>query len=515
MLGLKASWVGHAPVPISCSSSRENKPRARRTKEERRKMVESFIKKYQNKNNGKFPSLNLTHKEVGGSFYIVREIVRDIIQENRVLGPGKPSSKVLNFEDCLEEETHFFEEDNNDLSIPASGHAMIYKIDSIVQDVEVSGEKSTKMIETFSFEYEEGTSLEVMHVDPNLEKDASNGMLPHEKLVNTGTKESNAHNLMLKKDCDSEESEKIAAFVQLGDEEDIVNPFVKQQGASYSPVPDYSFARSDIKNEARDYIALMAVQSLEESLDASTTISERFSEKILSCTETTNGCPNHDNGGIFSSDDETLDQDDSSEKSGLLSASKISQVSNSSDEVHLSINSLAEGDLNIEYQKAGFSTTSTTSKDSSSMGAAIASSIIADEEPPRNIMQYKDMLSIGNSENHLLEDKSINNLLLQAQRSSASGATENDVQLADKKRSLSDTCIQRENTSSKLLEPNILEEVHSGLKAEKETSAATGNGGSFVRSNWEAVKDTKKIETNAFWNAMKAFISSLIKFWSE
>ncbi|KAG0503070.1 hypothetical protein HPP92_003142 [Vanilla planifolia] len=370
------------------------------------------------------------------------------------------------------------------------------------------------MIETFSFEYEEGTSLEVMHVDPNLEKDASNGMLPHEKLVNTGTKESNAHNLMLKKDCDSGESEKIAAFVQLSDEEDIVDPFVKQQGASYSPVPDYSFARSDIKNEARDYIALMAMQSLEESLDASTTISERLSEKILSCTETTNGCPKHDNG-VFPSNDETLNQDDSSEKSCLLSASKISQVSNSSDEVHLSSNSLAEGDLNVEYQTAGFSSTSTTSKDSSSMGAAMAPSIIADEEPPRNIIQYKEIFSIGNSENHLLEDKSINNLLLQAQRSPASGATENDVQLADKKRSLCDTCIQRENTSSKLLEPNILEEVHSGLEAEKETSAATGNDGSFVRSNWEAVKDTKKIETNAFWNAMKAFISSLIKFWSE
>lgn len=45
--------------------------------------------RYQKLNNGNFPSLNLTHKEVGGSFYTVREIVRDIIQENRVLGPAK------------------------------------------------------------------------------------------------------------------------------------------------------------------------------------------------------------------------------------------------------------------------------------------------------------------------------------------------------------------------------------------------------------------------------------------
>ncbi|KAL5723771.1 hypothetical protein ACHQM5_007125 [Ranunculus cassubicifolius] len=54
-------------------------------------MVESFVKRYQNSNNGSFPSLNLTHKEVGGLFYTVRELVREIIQENRVLGPATPT----------------------------------------------------------------------------------------------------------------------------------------------------------------------------------------------------------------------------------------------------------------------------------------------------------------------------------------------------------------------------------------------------------------------------------------
>lgn len=67
-----------------------------------------FIFRHQKLNNGSFPSLSLTHKEVGGSFYTIREIVREIIQENRVLGPGdfegngsdhlqdqSPSSSVL------------------------------------------------------------------------------------------------------------------------------------------------------------------------------------------------------------------------------------------------------------------------------------------------------------------------------------------------------------------------------------------------------------------------------------
>ncbi|KAG9441734.1 hypothetical protein H6P81_017588 [Aristolochia fimbriata] len=65
-------------------------------------MVEVFVKKYQASNNGNFPSLNLTHKEVGGSFYTVREIVREIIQENRVLGPASPISENENVVKYLE-----------------------------------------------------------------------------------------------------------------------------------------------------------------------------------------------------------------------------------------------------------------------------------------------------------------------------------------------------------------------------------------------------------------------------
>lgn len=82
------SWAGKTFAVAASNESGGKKSRIRRSKEERKSMVESFIKRYQSANNGNFPSLNLTHKEVGGSFYTVREIVREIIQENRVLGPG-------------------------------------------------------------------------------------------------------------------------------------------------------------------------------------------------------------------------------------------------------------------------------------------------------------------------------------------------------------------------------------------------------------------------------------------
>nr|GMD32154.1 GPI-anchored adhesin-like protein precursor [Ipomoea batatas] len=87
----------------TCKDSGGKKTRIRRSKEERKSMVETFIKTYQKSNDGSFPSLRLTHKEVGGSFYTVREIVREIIQENRVLGPVKLNSEEQTDQISLEQ----------------------------------------------------------------------------------------------------------------------------------------------------------------------------------------------------------------------------------------------------------------------------------------------------------------------------------------------------------------------------------------------------------------------------
>lgn len=103
MHAIKGGWVGQTFALAKCNESEGKKSRIRRSKEERKTMVESFVKKYQTSNNGNFPSLNLTHKEVGGSFYTVREIVREIIQENRVLGPAKLIAEELNTNQIDEE----------------------------------------------------------------------------------------------------------------------------------------------------------------------------------------------------------------------------------------------------------------------------------------------------------------------------------------------------------------------------------------------------------------------------
>ncbi|KAL6129307.1 hypothetical protein ACLB2K_072659 [Fragaria x ananassa] len=102
MHAIKGGWVGQMFALAKNNESEGRKSRIRRSKEERKEMVVAFIKKYQNLHNGSFPSLNLTHKEVGGSFYTVREIVRDVIQENRVLGPAKVIAEDQTIDQFLE-----------------------------------------------------------------------------------------------------------------------------------------------------------------------------------------------------------------------------------------------------------------------------------------------------------------------------------------------------------------------------------------------------------------------------
>ncbi|KAK1396539.1 DNA binding [Heracleum sosnowskyi] len=102
MHAIRGSWVGQTFALARCHDSGEKKARIRRSKEERKELVVSFIKKYQFSNKGDFPSLSVTQREVGGSFYTIREIVREIIQENRVLGPAKSTideQKADNFFD--------------------------------------------------------------------------------------------------------------------------------------------------------------------------------------------------------------------------------------------------------------------------------------------------------------------------------------------------------------------------------------------------------------------------------
>lgn len=84
MQGVKIGCVGTGrsfTMAASVDGTGNQKDGKRRTKKERRNMVESFVQKYRSANRGKFPYLCFVHKEVGGDYYIVREIMQEMIHE--------------------------------------------------------------------------------------------------------------------------------------------------------------------------------------------------------------------------------------------------------------------------------------------------------------------------------------------------------------------------------------------------------------------------------------------------
>ncbi|CAN7006068.1 hypothetical protein IGI04_009789 [Brassica rapa subsp. trilocularis] len=75
--------------PAVSQSLTTAKPSKRLSRDDRRLVVESFVSKYRAANAGKFPTLKVTVKEVGGGYYVVR----DILQELK-LRPNAPISRV-------------------------------------------------------------------------------------------------------------------------------------------------------------------------------------------------------------------------------------------------------------------------------------------------------------------------------------------------------------------------------------------------------------------------------------
>ncbi|KAL1217564.1 hypothetical protein V5N11_004730 [Cardamine amara subsp. amara] len=64
--------------PALCESLTTSKVRTRLSRDDRRALVESFVNDYRETNAGKFPTLQVIHKEVGGSYYVIRDIFQEL-----------------------------------------------------------------------------------------------------------------------------------------------------------------------------------------------------------------------------------------------------------------------------------------------------------------------------------------------------------------------------------------------------------------------------------------------------
>ncbi|KAG7538415.1 hypothetical protein ISN44_As13g021900 [Arabidopsis suecica] len=64
--------------PAVCESLTTSKVSKRLSRDDRRALVESFVNEYRATNAGRFPSLDATRKQVGGNYYIVRDIFQEL-----------------------------------------------------------------------------------------------------------------------------------------------------------------------------------------------------------------------------------------------------------------------------------------------------------------------------------------------------------------------------------------------------------------------------------------------------
>ncbi|KAL2967635.1 hypothetical protein AAZX31_16G186600 [Glycine max] len=75
-------WSHAASVPSEEPEAPKGQKRVPR--HQRRAMVESFVNKYRAENAGKFPKISDTQKQVGGSYYVIREIVLELEYESKM-----------------------------------------------------------------------------------------------------------------------------------------------------------------------------------------------------------------------------------------------------------------------------------------------------------------------------------------------------------------------------------------------------------------------------------------------
>ncbi|XP_077231449.1 uncharacterized protein LOC143864400 [Tasmannia lanceolata] len=77
--GSNIQWRGRSfAASVPSDSSKPQRGQKRISRQERRAIVESFVHKYRASNEGKFPTPSLARKQVGGSYYVIRQIIQEM-----------------------------------------------------------------------------------------------------------------------------------------------------------------------------------------------------------------------------------------------------------------------------------------------------------------------------------------------------------------------------------------------------------------------------------------------------
>ncbi|KAJ8642937.1 hypothetical protein MRB53_004685 [Persea americana] len=474
---LKVSWSGQTFALAKCNDSEGRKSRVRRSKEERKTMVESFINEFRTSNNGKFPSLNLTHKEVGGSFYTVREIVREIIQENKVLGPATTSLEEHRADHsseqyvlhslCVEPHSHLSSSEIGDAIDLGQEEVLSVTNDdqSTCEDVTISrGQSISRCYEMVESKDGETNILHFVHSDQ--QQNSYDGRYMNGNLVGEECKEEEATELSEPEQLRTQEDEmkhsQVNAHQKLGDELGKQNDIMETSAGSTAD--DGTVFRSmelDITSEAN---VVMNVDTSSISL----LIQEQPSATTADCSS--------------SKDSEALAM------TGMLQSQET----------------------NLSTEKVELPSGVTTS-DTISTGDM--PSLAVDERT-----ETETATSFPASESTLVNDFSTNKISYLSKgtglESSISHDAESNLETYDQKHLVTGATLQQQSVPNN----SQIEKVVSVATIDSVNGVSHSSATDRISSKLseKATEEPAKAEeTNPIWLALKAFVTAFVKFWVE
>lgn len=429
-------------------------------------MVESFIQRYQTSNNGHFPSLNLTHKEVGGSFYTVREIVREIIQENRVLAPPKVSLEEHGLSGCLEQ---------HPLGSISMEPLINMSVSDIGDDIQFS---SAENISTSSGSYH----LELNHD----EQTAGGGYELADKDEDSDRMSESHHALHHYQDKSVEEVSNSPQSKSHKIEENIVNGFEVVNGSPHFDKPLTTTADHYDGKDKRPVSQMLSHEQHHIKDDQTIDEAKEFGQSAY--TEPT----------VM----ETLDQG-KIEAQNVETSPAIKSHTNFDVVVETFPLRPVSGTINMVEESGKHDKTFTQS--SSSFGSGEG-----DRKPPHSTVELNGENRDGKVVVNL-QDTSIENAL---PPSATKPSVLNAGGLAElePKVSLPDGAKASSSTETSISEDST-------TVGEDNSSVAKGNNPTLDRINLEtwdgAAKQSTQPETNPLLALVKAIISSFVKFWTE
>ncbi|KAL2487651.1 uncharacterized protein Fot_41000 [Forsythia ovata] len=147
-------WRGRSfSASVPSDTPGVKKSRKRVSKDERKAMVETFVNKYKAMNAGKFPTISKARQETGGSYYVIRQILQELVYNSKTSSMDtKDSSSMGNYTMKKNEMSTGFEElsrssvtsqDAQKTNEILVGEEFINRNESSIDAAQVSGNVST------------------------------------------------------------------------------------------------------------------------------------------------------------------------------------------------------------------------------------------------------------------------------------------------------------------------------------------------------------------------------------